>query len=256
MSTSLHDKRTWFEQDLKTVVRDGGFLSPLSFRYLEMMRGKPLDLGWLEGINANVALPLAAHVGPLLLDGLIHLDPKSAKHLASHGGVLSFQKLTNLTPDCAEMLALHEGPLHLQGLTEISESVCRHLGNHRGDLHLPGLTTLSEGCAEALMPHRFLLSLDGLSLLTDAAAIILSLHVGDLSCKQLKEIFELHGPTTEGWIRLMARLGTPVPPVTTQPMITAAPSDPSVHPLDMALALDSGEEWVVEDPLVPRFQGW
>lgn len=268
MSSSLHDKKELFESEVASLSQTNGFLSPISFRYLELMRGKPLVIPNVRKLSLNIALPLAAHVGPLILDGITELSPLVAKSLASHGGTLSLGGLTNLDLQTAQFLMNHEGPLSLNGLGELPPEIATLLARHRGDLHLNGIISLSEPSAFALAEHRGELHLNGLSLIHDRGALALSNHEGKMEARKLLEISMLHPETLEsglcnGLIALLRRFENPTAKNQKSPLaalpnrsvpVEAAPE--TAHILDQALLMEEKPFETVEDPFVPRFGGW
>lgn len=268
MSSSLHDKKELFESEVVSLSQTNGFLSPISFRYLELMRGKPLVVPSVRKLSLNIALPLAAHVGPLILDEITELSPIVAKSLASHGGTLSLSGLTNLDIQTAQFLMNHEGPLSLNGLSDLPAEIATLLARHRGDLHLNGIISLSEHPALALAEHRGELHLNGLSLIHDRGAFALSAHEGKVEAGKLMEISRLHPETLQtglcdGLIALLRKLhsssgkdekGT----LATLP-IRSAPVEftpETAHILDQAILMEENPFESVEDPFVPKFDGW
>jgi hypothetical protein len=255
MGSTVHDKKDWFERDLEAISKTNGFLSPLSFRYLEQIRGKPLEIPFLHALSLNLALPLAGHFGPLILDGLTALTPPVARALASHGGVLSLNGLKELDSSCAMFLKNHEGPLQLSGLLELPQNTAKLLAEHRGDLQLNGLITLSDESALALADHRGSLCLDRLGVFSDRAAYALSTHEGDLSLHALAE-YSLHQPLYgEGFASLLRRIRPQDSTSPRTPMTTIASLTPQNHGAELLDQALSFSEEPLEDPFTPRF-GW
>lgn len=96
------------------------------------------------GLTQQIAVKLAAHSGPICLNGITTMTPNVLNALATgcRGG-LDLSGLTTLNNGDSNNLKNHEGWLALDGLTTISDQVAADLAAHNGSVGLLGITTIN-----------------------------------------------------------------------------------------------------------------
>jgi hypothetical protein len=103
------------------------------------------------GLTQQIAAKLAAHPGPLCLNGITTMTPSVVGALAGGcKGGLDLSGLTTLNNGDSNHLKNHDGWLALDGLTSISDQVAADLAAHNGSVGLLGVTTISNGAKQTL----------------------------------------------------------------------------------------------------------
>jgi len=144
---------------------------------------RPLLLGKVRTLTADVAKQLAQYKGPLVLPAVSELSDETAEVLGSHRGIsLYLSGVTSLSESAAAALAKHT-PFTPRPVVDISGLTA---WEHR--LSLSGLVSLTPAQAAALSRYYGWLDLSGVRELTPAASKALGEHRGGLDLSGIEEL--------------------------------------------------------------------
>jgi serine/threonine protein kinase len=134
-----------------------------------------LQLNGLGTLAADAADALSEFLGDLHLDGLVEIDPHTARSLARFKcGRLHLGGLAYLDAHTAKDLAGYSGVLVLNAITNLDIATARFLSRRTGGLTLGGLSSLDANIASCLSRHTSALTLDRLEKISLPAARALS----------------------------------------------------------------------------------